>query len=73
MALEFIKRYPTDTHQVTHRYYIGAISFLNEDFEKVRTTFEYTSLFFDNSHPQAEQELTLAFYNCHVDAQANRQ
>jgi len=49
-----LSAYPR-AHQVTHRYYIGAISFLNEDFEK------------------AEQELTLAFYNCHVDAQANRQ
>ncbi|KAK2465939.1 hypothetical protein APHAL10511_001580 [Amanita phalloides] len=42
------------SHQVTYRYYIGMISFLNED---------YTN---------AEQELTLAFYHCHIGSHANQ-
>lgn len=42
------------SHQVTYRYYIGMINFLNED---------YTN---------AEQELTLAFYHCHVGSDANQ-
>ncbi|KAJ7922345.1 hypothetical protein B0H13DRAFT_2411142 [Mycena leptocephala] len=49
-ALELYPR----SHQVTYRYYIGMISFLNEEFVK------------------AEQELTLAFYHCHVDAHENQ-
>ncbi|EJD01368.1 uncharacterized protein FOMMEDRAFT_135593 [Fomitiporia mediterranea MF3/22] len=49
-----LSSYPR-AHQVTYRYYIGVIAFLNEDFEK------------------AEQELTWAFYNCHINADANRQ
>ncbi|KAF8914310.1 hypothetical protein CPB84DRAFT_1833013 [Gymnopilus junonius] len=43
------------SHQVTYRYYIGMLSFLNEEFAK------------------SEEELTLAFYNCHVDAHANQE
>ncbi|ETW84096.1 hypothetical protein HETIRDRAFT_415809 [Heterobasidion irregulare TC 32-1] len=42
-------------HQVTYRYYLGMLSFLNEDYTK------------------SEEELTLAFYNCHVDARNNRE
>lgn len=42
------------SHQVTFRYYIGMLSFLNEDFAK------------------AEEELTLAFYNCHIKAHRNQ-
>ncbi|KAJ7682048.1 hypothetical protein DFH06DRAFT_971629 [Mycena polygramma] len=49
-ALELYPR----SHQVTYRYYIGMISFLNEEYVK------------------AEQELTLAFYHCHVDAHENQ-
>ncbi|KAJ3490722.1 hypothetical protein NLI96_g1203 [Meripilus lineatus] len=44
--------------QVSYRYYIGMLSFLNEDFAKAS---------------MAEQELTLAFYNCHVEAHNNQQ
>jgi len=40
---------------VTYRYYIGMLSFLNEDFAK------------------AEQELTLAFYQCHSAARNNKE
>ncbi|KZT05561.1 COP9 signalosome complex subunit 12 [Laetiporus sulphureus 93-53] len=40
---------------VTYRYYIGMLSFLNEDFAK------------------AEQELTLAFYNCDIKAHSNQE
>ncbi|KAF4619789.1 hypothetical protein D9613_004934 [Agrocybe pediades] len=43
------------SHQVTFRYYIGMLSFLNEDFAK------------------SEEELTLAFYNCHVEAHGNQE
>ncbi|PFH50136.1 hypothetical protein AMATHDRAFT_75767 [Amanita thiersii Skay4041] len=43
------------SHQVTYRYYIGMISFLNENYAN------------------AEQELTLAFYHCHINAHANQQ
>ncbi|KAJ3568766.1 hypothetical protein NP233_g5498 [Leucocoprinus birnbaumii] len=49
-----LSAYPR-SHQVTYRYYIGMLSFLNEDFVK------------------AEEELTLAFYNCHVDAHSNQE
>ncbi|TFK94260.1 COP9 signalosome complex subunit 12 [Polyporus arcularius HHB13444] len=49
-----LSQYPR-SHQVTYRYYIGMLSFLNEDFAK------------------AEQELTLAFYNCHIDAHSNQE
>ncbi|THH28418.1 hypothetical protein EUX98_g5768 [Antrodiella citrinella] len=41
------------SHQVTYRYYLGMLSFLNEDFAK------------------SEQELTLAFYHCHIGARSN--
>ncbi|KAF8549697.1 hypothetical protein OG21DRAFT_1599065 [Imleria badia] len=43
------------SHQVTYRYYLGMLSFLNEDYAK------------------AEQELTLAFYNCHIQAHRNQE
>lgn len=43
------------SHQVTYRYYLGMLSFLNEDYSK------------------AEQELTLAFYHCHLDAHRNQE
>ncbi|KAI0797101.1 PCI domain-containing protein [Abortiporus biennis] len=49
-----LSAYPR-SHQVTYRYYIGMLSFLNEDFAK------------------SEQELTLAFYNCHLEAHGNQQ
>ncbi|KAH9938096.1 uncharacterized protein B0H18DRAFT_866191 [Fomitopsis serialis] len=49
-----LSAYPR-SHQVTYRYYIGMLSFLNEDFAK------------------AEQELTLAFYNCYTKARANQE
>ncbi|KAH9943186.1 COP9 signalosome complex subunit 12 [Epithele typhae] len=49
-----LAQYPR-SHQVTYRYYIGMLSFLNEDFAK------------------AEQELTLAFYNCCIDAHKNQE
>ncbi|KAI0080873.1 hypothetical protein K474DRAFT_1682360 [Panus rudis PR-1116 ss-1] len=49
-----LSAYPR-SHQVTYRYYIGMINFLNEDFAK------------------AEQELTLAFYNCHIESRRNQQ
>ncbi|THV08156.1 hypothetical protein K435DRAFT_707751 [Dendrothele bispora CBS 962.96] len=43
------------SHQVTFRYYLGMLNFLNEDYAR------------------AEEELTLAFYHCHVEAQANQE
>lgn len=58
--------------QVTYRYYIGVIAFLNEDFEKVATSAETPNDSVLN-YSQAEKELTSAFYNCHVKAQGNRQ
>ncbi|KAI6127354.1 hypothetical protein EDD16DRAFT_1690586 [Pisolithus croceorrhizus] len=49
-----LSAYPR-SHQVTYRYYLGMLSFLNEDYAK------------------AEQELTLAFYHCHIDAHRNQE
>ncbi|KAJ7461973.1 hypothetical protein FB451DRAFT_1267390 [Mycena latifolia] len=49
-ALELYPR----SHQVTYRYYLGMLSFLNEEYVK------------------AEQELTLAFYHCHIGAHDNQ-
>ncbi|KIP04891.1 hypothetical protein PHLGIDRAFT_108948 [Phlebiopsis gigantea 11061_1 CR5-6] len=49
-----LSAYPR-SHQVTYRYYIGMLGFLNEDYAK------------------SEQELTLAFYNCHADARQNQE
>ncbi|KAJ7034140.1 hypothetical protein C8F04DRAFT_956763 [Mycena alexandri] len=49
-ALELYPR----SHQVTYRYYLGMLSFLNEEYAK------------------AEQELTLAFYHCHIAAHENQ-
>ncbi|KAF8834562.1 hypothetical protein BDN67DRAFT_975921 [Paxillus ammoniavirescens] len=49
-----LSAYPR-SHQVTYRYYLGMLSFLNEDYAK------------------AEQELTLAFYNCHIEAHRNQE
>lgn len=49
-----LSSYPR-SHQVTYRYYLGMLSFLNEEFAK------------------SEQELTLAFYNCHIQAHTNQE
>ncbi|TFY69177.1 hypothetical protein EVG20_g3258 [Dentipellis fragilis] len=49
-----LSAYPK-SHQVTYRYYIGMLSFLNEDYAK------------------SEQELTLAFYTCHIGAKNNQE
>ncbi|KAF9534585.1 hypothetical protein CPB83DRAFT_866015 [Crepidotus variabilis] len=49
-----LSAYPR-SHQVTFRYYIGMLSFLNEEFAK------------------SEEELTLAFYNCHLEAHGNQE
>ncbi|KAI0307068.1 hypothetical protein B0F90DRAFT_1807764 [Multifurca ochricompacta] len=49
-----LHEYPR-AHQVTYRYYLGMLSFLNEDYAK------------------SEQELTFAFYNCHLEAQSNQE
>ncbi|KAH9002215.1 hypothetical protein EDB86DRAFT_3124088 [Lactarius hatsudake] len=49
-----LQEYPR-AHQVTYRYYLGMLSFLNEDYAK------------------SEQELTFAFYNCHLEARSNQE
>lgn len=51
------------------------LSFLNEDYAKVcllptNTTSTTTA---DHISIQSEQELTLAFYNCHIEARNNRE
>ncbi|KAK7470200.1 COP9 signalosome (CSN) subunit [Stygiomarasmius scandens] len=43
------------SHQVTFRYYLGMLNFLNEEYAK------------------AEEQLTMAFYQCHIEAQANQE
>ncbi|ESK89361.1 cop9 signalosome complex subunit 12 [Moniliophthora roreri MCA 2997] len=43
------------SHQVTFRYYLGMLRFLNEEYA------------------MAEEELTQAFYQCHIEAQANQE
>ncbi|KAJ6615563.1 hypothetical protein B0H10DRAFT_1801123 [Mycena sp. CBHHK59/15] len=55
-----LAEYPR-SHQVTYRYYVGMLSFLNEEYLKVRL------------RPSAEQELTLAFYHCHIAAHENQE
>ncbi|KAL1743112.1 hypothetical protein HDZ31DRAFT_83654 [Schizophyllum fasciatum] len=42
-------------HRVTFRYYLGMLSFLNEEYAK------------------AEEQLTLAFYNCYTGHHANQE
>ncbi|KAI0271969.1 hypothetical protein BGY98DRAFT_1004457 [Russula aff. rugulosa BPL654] len=49
-----LHEYPR-AHQVTYRYYLGMLGFLNEDYTK------------------SEQELTFAFYNCHLEARNNQE
>ncbi|KAN0126748.1 hypothetical protein V8E52_000388 [Russula decolorans] len=49
-----LHEYPR-AHQVTYRYYLGMLGFLNEDYAK------------------SEQELTFAFYNCHLEARNNQE
>jgi len=49
-----LSEYPR-SHQVTYRYYLGMLSFLNEEYVK------------------SEQELTLAFYHCHIEAHSNQE
>lgn len=46
------------------------ISFLNEEFVKARRCIPASYVI--SHHEQAEQELTLAFYHCHVDAHENQ-
>ncbi|KAF5371160.1 hypothetical protein D9758_004120 [Tetrapyrgos nigripes] len=53
------------SHQVTFRYYLGMLSFLNEDYAKVEVL--------PPIRLNAEQELTIAFYHCHIGAQANQE
>lgn len=57
-------------HQVTFRYYVGMLSFLNEEYAKVRSILVLRVLF-DLTLLQAEEELTLAFYHCHSAALGN--
>lgn len=52
--IPLLQEYPR-AHQVTYRYYLGMLSFLNEDYAK------------------SEQELTFAFYNCHLEARNNQE
>ncbi|KAF8484665.1 hypothetical protein DFH94DRAFT_242785 [Russula ochroleuca] len=52
--IPLLHEYPR-AHQVTYRYYLGMLSFLNEDYTK------------------SEQELTFAFYNCHLEARNNQE
>jgi len=49
-----LSAYPR-SHQVTYRYYLGMLSFLNEEYSK------------------SEQELTLAFYHCHIGSHSNQE
>ncbi|KAF8607001.1 hypothetical protein BDV93DRAFT_604299 [Ceratobasidium sp. AG-I] len=49
-----LSQYPR-ADQVTYKYYVGLINFLNEN------------------HKTAEEDLTFAFYNCHRDAERNRE
>ena len=62
-------------YKVTHRYYLGMLSFLNEEFARVGF-YLFHSLMASNLLyiiKKSEQELTLAFYNCHVDAHSNQE
>jgi len=49
-----LSQYPR-SHQVTYRYYIGMLDFLNDNLAK------------------AEQELTFAFYHCHLQMRRNQE
>lgn len=58
--------------KVTFRYYLGMLSFLNEEYAKVRGMVFYTERRrCSPHHSQSEEELTLAFYNCHSEARGN--
>jgi hypothetical protein len=47
------------------------LSFLNEDYAKVRQPlFQSVSIYIP---VQSEQELTLAFYHCHVGSHSNQE
>ncbi|KZW04149.1 COP9 signalosome complex subunit 12 [Exidia glandulosa HHB12029] len=50
-----LSAYPR-AHQVTYRYYVGMINFLNEEYTQARS---------------AEEELSFAFYNCHTSSTSN--
>lgn len=58
--------------QVTYKYYLGMLHFLNEEFAKVGLCCPAQN---DRANPprQSEEQLTFAFYNCHRNAQANRE
>ncbi|KAI0092410.1 hypothetical protein BDY19DRAFT_883602 [Irpex rosettiformis] len=58
------------SHQVIYRYYVGMLEFLNEDFVKVSSRSLLSSYFFNCV---SEQELTLAFYTCHIAAKRNQE
>lgn len=50
------------------------LSFLNEEFEKVGFFSDILEeMFTDHVLYQAEEELTLAFYNCHIEAHSNQE
>ena len=50
------------------------LGFLNEDYAKVFAPHSVLSdsVVLTTDQQQSEQELTLAFYNCHVDAHRNQ-
>ena len=62
-------------YKVTHRYYLGMLSFLNEEFARVGffVFFFIFDLLQIKPSQKSEQELTLAFYNCHIDAHSNQE
>jgi len=64
---------PLTTCKVTYRYYLGMLSFLNEDYTKVRAHLATGVTETRLSSMQSEQELTLAFYHCYIPAHSNQE
>lgn len=50
------------------------LGFLSEDYAKVRPSYSGILLTLTGGWlTQSEEELTLAFYNCHIDAKRNQE
>ncbi|CAE6451760.1 unnamed protein product [Rhizoctonia solani] len=68
-----LEQYPR-ADQVTYKYYVGLINFLNENHQVVTYKY-YVGLinFLNENHQVAEEDLTYAFYHCHRAADRNQE
>lgn len=62
------------SHQVTFKYYVGVILFLEENYAEVLYTYpQNSSSQWLTEIPQAEKHLTEAWSLCHNDATRNKE